>query len=222
MSVRKQPECDLRTRYPIYVEIGLITALAVLIAAFRLDWTTGNDFDIVVPEQEQIEIEEVAQTEQIEQPPPPPRPPVPIEVPNDEALEDDVLNLDASLDLDAPAANVPPPPPTKEETADEPEPEFFYVVEEMPQPIGGMEAIYERAKNYPEVARRAGVEGTVTVQFLVDENGDVREAIVLRSVGAGLDELAVEAIVNTKFSPGRQRTRAVPVKMSLPIRFSLR
>lgn len=221
MPLRKQSHADLRGRYPIYVEIGLVAALAILIVAFRIDWSSENEFEIVMLDQEQIEIEEIMQTEQIEQPPPPPRPPIPIEVPNDEVLDDEALDLDASLDLDAPAPNTPPPPPP-EEPEEEPEPEFFMVVEEMPEPIGGMAAIYERANRYPEMARRAGVEGLVTVQFIVDVNGDVQNPVVLRGVGAGLDEVAMEAILNTKFKPGRQRNKPVPVKMSLPIRFALR
>ncbi|MEX0600289.1 MAG: energy transducer TonB [Rhodothermales bacterium] len=102
------------------------------------------------------------------------------------------------------------------------EPEIFVIVEEMPEPVGGMEAIYARANHYPEIARKAGVEGRVFVQFIVDENGDVRDAVVTRGVGAGLDEVALEAVTNTKFNPGRQRGKPVPVRMSLSIRFGLR
>ena len=47
---------------------------------------------------------------------------------------------------------------------------FFVVVERMPEPIGGMQAIYDRVK-YPEIARRAGIEGRVVLQFIVDETG---------------------------------------------------
>jgi protein TonB len=222
MSVRKTTRADLRRHYAIYVEVGLIAALSILIAAFRLDWSPDTDFDLVMSEQEQIEMEEVQQTQQIDQPPPPPRPPVPVEVPDDEVLDDEVLDLDASLDLDQPVASTPPPPPSDDSHEQEAEPEFFMAVEKMPEPIGGLEAIYQRANRYPEVARRAGVEGTVTVTFIVDVNGEVKDPVVLRGLGAGLDEIAVEAIVNTPFEPGRQRDRAVPVKMSIPITFVLR
>ena len=219
MSLRKQEKVDLRNKYPIYIEIGLIATLALLIVAFRVDWSPANDFEIVMAEQEQIKMEEIRQTTQIEQPPPPPKPPVPVEVPNDEVLEDDELDLDASLDLDEPIASTPPPPPAPEE--EEAEPEIFVIVEQMPELIGGLAAIQKQIK-YPEIAKKAGVEGRVIVQFIVDEQGGVVDPHVVRGIGAGCDEEAVRAVQQAKFEPGKQRGKAVKVKMSLPITFKLR
>lgn len=219
MALRKQEKVDLRNKYPIYIEIGLIATLALLIVAFRVDWSPGNDFEIVMSEQEQIKMEEIRQTTQIEQPPPPPKPPVPVEVPNDEVLEDDELDLDASLDLDEPIASTPPPPPAPEE--EEAEPEIFVIVEQMPELIGGLAAIQKQIK-YPEIAKKAGVEGRVIVQFIVDEQGSVVDPHVVRGIGAGCDEEAVRAVQQAKFEPGKQRGKAVKVKMSLPITFKLR
>lgn len=220
MALRKTDKADLRKRYPIYVEIGMIAALAVLIVAFRVDWTTDNNFQAIEQEQEIVQIEEIQQTQQIEQPPPPPKPPVPVEVPNDEILEDDFLDLDASLDLDAPTQAPPPPPPADDEPEEE-EPEIFVIVEEMPELVGGLAAIQSQIR-YPEIARKAGVEGRVFVQFVVDENGNVVDPVVTRGLGAGLDEEAIRAVSNAKFTPGKQRGQPVRVKMSLPITFKLR
>jgi periplasmic protein TonB len=220
MALRKTEDADLRRRYPIYVEIGMIAALAVLIVAFRVDWATQSSFDIIDQEQEIVEIEEILQTQQIEQPPPPPRPPVPIEVPNEEILEDDFLDLDATLDLDAPTAAPPPPPPPREEPRAA-EPEIFVIVEEMPELVGGLASIQSQIR-YPEVARRAGVEGRVFVQFVVDEEGRVVDPVVTRGLGAGLDEEAIRAVSNARFTPGKQRGQPVRVRMSLPITFRLR
>ncbi|MXW65316.1 MAG: energy transducer TonB [Bacteroidetes bacterium SB0668_bin_1] len=165
-------------------------------------------------------MEEIQQTQQIEEPPPPPKPPVPVEVPNDEILEDDILDLDASLDLDAPAAALPPPPAPEEEEEDEPE--IFLIVEQMPELIGGYASIVSEVK-YPEIARRAGVEGRVTVQFVVNEQGNVQDVVVKPGygIGAGCDEEAIRVVSQAKFTPGKQRGRAVPVRMSLPINFKL-
>lgn len=219
MALRKEEKYDLRNKYPLYIEVGLIATLGILILAFRVDWSPDNDFDIVMPEQEQINMEEILQTTQIEQPPPPPKPPVPVEVPNDEVLEDEALDLDASLDLDAPISNEPPPPPPAEEEVEE-EPEIFVIVEEMPELIGGLSGIQSKIK-YPEIARKAGVEGRVIVQFVVDENGNVQDPAVVRGIGAGCDQEAVRAVSQAKFTPGKQRGNAVKVKMSLPITFRL-
>ena len=218
MALHKEDKYNLKNRYTLYMEAGLIVTLGILIVAFRADWSNKSDFEIVLPEQEQISMEEIQQTEQIEQPPPPPRPPVPVEVPNDEILDDDVLDLDASLDLDAPVVLPPPPAPVEEE---EEEPEIFIIVEQMPELIGGQAAISNETK-YPEIARKAGVEGRVFLQFTVNEQGNVQDVVVTRGIGAGCDEEAERVVNLMKFTPGKQRGKAVKVRMSLPITFKLK
>ena len=100
MALKKTEKANLRQRYPMYVQLGLIGALALLILAFKLDLRGNETMEIIMPEQEVVQMEEIQQTKQIVKPPPPPRPPVPVEVPDDEILEDDELDLDASLDID--------------------------------------------------------------------------------------------------------------------------
>ena len=171
-------------------------------------------------EQEVVQMEEILQTKQIQKPPPPPRPPVPVEVPNDEVLEDDDLDLDASLDIDEPLTALPPPPPA-EEKEEEPETEIFQIVEDKPELIGGLSGLAAKIK-YPEIARKAGVEGKVFVEFIVNEQGNVYNATIARGIGAGCDQEALRVISEAKFTPGRQRGKAVKVRMTLPIQFKLR
>jgi len=199
----------------------MIAALLLLILAFRTNLEGGEGMEITQIEQEVVQMEDIVQTEQIQKPPPPPRPPVPVEVPNDEIIEDDDLDLDASLDIDEPLSNLPPPPPPEEDVEEEPEPEIFVVVEEMPDLIGGLGEIQKKIR-YPEIARKAGVEGRVIIQFVVDESGNVLEPAVVRGIGAGCDEEALRVVREAKFKPGKQRGKAVKVKMSLPITFKLR
>ena len=217
MALRKTDKADLRQRYPLFVEIGMVITLVILIIAFRLDMTVDDSFEVTLVEQEVVQMEEIQQTEQIEKPPPPPRPPIPVEVPNDEVLEDDELDLDAFLDLDE-VVDIPPPPPAVKE---EPEPEIFVIVEEPPQLIGGIAGLQARIK-YPEMAKKAGVEGRVFLQFIVDEKGNVTDAVVTRGIGAGCDEEALRAIVLAKFTPGKQRGKAVKVKFSMSVVFKLK
>jgi protein TonB len=219
MALRKTEKADLRTRYPLYVEIGLALTLLLLVVAFRLDLTVKDSFDVQLAQQEIVQMEEITQTQQVEKPPPPPRPPVPVEVPNDEVLEDDELDLDVFLDLDQAPDLPPPPPPAAVE--EDPEPEIFMIVEEMPELIGGLPGLQKRIQ-YPEIAKKAGVEGKVFLMFVVDENGNVVDPIVTRGIGAGCDEAALKAILDAKFKPGKQRGQAVKVKMSLPVTFRLR
>jgi len=114
-----------------------------------------------------------------------------------------------------PAPRTPLPPlPTDDE---EPTPVF---VEEMPELIGGLAAL-QRKIRYPVIARKAGVEGRVILQFIIDEQGRVSESKVVRGIGGGCDEEALRAFQTMHFRPGKQRGKPVKVKMSLPITFRL-
>jgi len=221
MPLNKNGHADLRKRYPLFVEIGLLASLTLLIVAFRMDFAVSPPEEIDLDPQETIAMEEIDQTEQIEEPPPPERPPVPVAVPDETALDNEDLDLDVTLDLNEDISNVLGPPPEEEEEEPTNEPEVFIIVEERPAPIGGMAALQRRVE-YPDMARRAGVEGTVSIQFVVDEEGNVHDPVVVKSLGAGCDEAAMKAILATKFTPGSNRGNPVKVKMVLPVRFRLR
>ncbi len=215
---RKKPKANLHKYYMINLQIGFIVTLVLLITLFRINLQASGEFQITEEEQEIIEMEEIIQTEQEVTPPPPPRPPSPEPVPDDEIIEDQFFDLDTEIDLDAPMDMPPPPPPADDE--EEEEPEVFTIVEDMPELIGGMQAIYEHLR-YPEIARKAGIEGRVVVQFIIDEEGNVVDPVVVRGIGGGCDEAAIEAVKKVQFTPGRQRGRAVRVRYSLPITFRL-
>lgn len=215
--LQKNPDADLRNDYQITLQSTLIVALLTAIVAFNVNFDFGEGFEIVEITRDELELEEIIQTEIIETPPPPPRPPVPIEVPDDAIIDDEMLDFDAFLDMDA-GFDLPPPPPPMEE---DDEPEFFVVVENMPEMIGGQQALYNVLR-YPDIARRAGIEGRVIIQFIVDEQGIVRDPRVVRSAGGGgLDEAAIEAIQRVRFTPGMQRGRPVRVQMTQPVIFRL-
>ncbi|MGM0738742.1 MAG: TonB family protein, partial [Bacteroidota bacterium] len=105
-------------------------------------------------------------------------------------------------------------------TPDTEQEEVFRVIESMPEPVGGMTAIFENL-SYPETARRAGIEGRVIVQFTVDEEGNIHDPEVLRGIGGGCDEAAIAAIKAVEWRVGTQRGEAVSTRFSLPITFRL-
>jgi protein TonB len=215
MLERKKPEADLRKSYTVYMQVGLVITLGIMILLFKVEFKSESQMIIQTVEQETVKMEEIEQTRQDVKPPPPPRPPVPVEVPNDEVIEEEILDLDAELDLDAPIDLPPPPPPAEEE-----EPDVFVVVEKRPEIKGGMKELYKYIQ-YPEIARKAGIEGRVILEFVVDERGKVSNIKVLRSVGGGLDEAAISAVQKVKFTPGMQRGRPVKVRYTLPVTFKL-
>jgi TonB family protein len=98
--------------------------------------------------------------------------------------------------------------------------EYFVAVETMPEIIGGFASIQEKIV-YPEIAKRAGIEGKVYILAFIDENGNVASARIIKGIGAGCDEAALEAVKQTKFIPGRQRSKPVKVQVTVPIVFKL-
>jgi TonB family protein len=97
----------------------------------------------------------------------------------------------------------------------------FYVDEEAPVLIGGLGGLAALIV-YPEEARRASVEGTVYVEFVVDETGAVVDPVVTHSPDASLSEEAVRVVRGARFEPGRIRGEPVANRYTLPIRFALR
>jgi protein TonB len=223
MALDKKDGANLRKRYPLFVEGGLILALLVLIAAFRFTWDSGQKKTFDMNEQETVDIKEVQQTQQKKKPPPPPRPPVPIEKPDDEVLENEDLDFDSSLDLDETLTKTtereaPPEPDEGEEEKEEVVP--FAVIEEKPQMVGGRKALYEEV-SYPDFAKRANITGTVYLQFTVQKDGSLTDMEVLRSPHESLSKEAIRSVKAMEFKPGKQRKEPVKTRMSQRVTFEL-
>ncbi|GAB6282359.1 MAG: energy transducer TonB [Ignavibacterium sp.] len=218
MPIMKTEKADLRSKYRRTVEVGLIIALAVMIVAFRFFPKMEQGEVKTEGPQELFTVEDIQSTKQENRPPPPPKPPIPIEAPSDAVLEDIEIGsteIDITQEIEA-----PPPPPKEEKKIVEEEPQYFVAVEEMPEPIGGIQAIQSKIV-YPEIAKRAGVEGKVYVLAFVDESGNVTKVTLTKGIGAGCDEAAMDAVRKTKFKPGKQRGKSVKVQVQIPVVFKL-
>ncbi|TPE45209.1 energy transducer TonB [Pontibacter mangrovi] len=130
---------------------------------------------------------------------------------------------------DVPNVSLTEAPPTGlEGTGTEPSTsnEPFYNVEQMPQFKNGTKALMEylsRKMRYPREAERNGVEGTVVVTFVVGVNGEISDVQVIKGLGYGTEEEAKRVVEQMpRWEPGRQNGRNVPVRFTLPIRFSIR
>ena len=134
------------------------------------------------------------------------------------------LSIVACSDSITPGASVEPGPAQTSDAATAPSGEVagevFVVVEDKPKLMGGMEALSAEVQ-YPEFAKKAGIQGRVFVRFVVDKNGDVRAPEITRGVHELLDQEALRAVQQMEFEPGRQRGQAVNVQMALPITFRL-
>ncbi len=215
MPSLKNPKADLRKVYYRTFEISLILSLVSIIAAFKFSPPASETKFLSEGTQEIIKIEDIENTVQKPDVPPPPKAPQIIAATVDDIADD--IFLDDISDIEP--VRLPDKPPAQPKIIDDNR--IFEVVEEMPEPIGGIKAIQENV-HYTEIARRAGVEGTVYIQARVNKQGSVVDATVLKGLGAGLDDEALNAVLSTKFIPGKQRGKPVNVQIVIPIKFVLR
>lgn len=90
----------------------------------------------------------------------------------------------------------------------------------MPDIAGGIGAYYIRI-DYPEEARRKGIQGRLVLLFVVEPDGSTSNVEVLQPLHPLCDSAAVRALRRTSFVPGQQAGRPVRVRMRLPVRFEL-
>lgn len=216
----KNPKANLKHYYNLFLEAGLIVALVILLVLFKMPFSPQNSEHFQEQQQQTVKMKDIVQTQQQKTPPPPPTPQTPQPVPNDEVINDQPVNLNSELNLNAPL-KVPPPPPSANSDKDKNKNKIFVAVQHMPKLRGGLANLQRKIK-YPDLARKAGIEGTVYVQFVVDEHGNVTNAHVIRGIGGGCDKEALRVVKQAKFQPGLQRGRPVKVRFSLPIVFRLR
>ncbi len=103
--------------------------------------------------------------------------------------------------------------------------EIFDVTEVMPVPPDGMDGwnTYLRENlELPQDARSLGIEGTVIISFVVNSDGSVSNVELLRGIGGGADEAALEVVKNSPdWTPAMQKGKVVNSRMRLPVRFKL-
>jgi len=218
MIIRQNPDVSLKLKYPLVLRVSLVFSLTLMIMLFALIPRPGQGER--TQREIRIEIETVdipVVEQQIEAAKPPSRPSIPIEVENDDLLDD--VTIEMNTDISSYEAwDAPPPPPEEDQGGPRVR---FIPYDEPPEPIGGFAAI-QRNVIYPEIAQEAGNEGTVVVQAFVNEFGKVTDCVILKGVpNTGLDEAAIDAIKKTKFKPAKQRDRNVGVYISIPVIFKL-
>jgi periplasmic protein TonB len=98
--------------------------------------------------------------------------------------------------------------------------------EEMPKFPGGeteLRKFFTQHLVYPEIAKRAEVEGKVILSFIVDKNGNIIDVEVAKSIGAGCDEEAMRVLnIMPRWIPGKQNGNPVFTRINIPVVFKLR
>jgi protein TonB len=195
----------LKARHTEFLCIGLLAAVIIHALAFAF-WPEYVP-RIYQPRQAIFKMIPVPEVPEIPPRPPEVKPPErPMEIaPSDDADEDDTIapNLFDSL-KDMPA--LPPPPPVTQD---------FFAFDREPRLVTAVKP------EYPDIARKAGVEGRVVVWVIIDEEGRVISAEIAASDAPILNPASLEAAYKHRFEPAYQREVPVKAKISLRFRFVL-
>ena len=226
MELKKNKKYDLEHKRPVFFGIGMIVALSLTIVAF--EWKSPVDpvLDADPPIEEPWFIKEEPKVTKHDIPEMP-KPKVEKQVVSAAIEIKEVKELTKAVEIDDPIIDdeiedlITGETQAPEVVPDAP----FERVEDMPEFPGGDAAlltfIAENIK-YPKAAQRIGVEGRVTLSFVIDEQGAITNIEVLKGIGAGCDEEAVRVLkLLPNYSPGKQMGIPVKVKMMIPVHFRL-
>lgn len=226
MKTKKSEKADLERKRALFFTISLVVSLGLVFAAFS--WKTpvekamildGPEFD--VPDDFEIPLTKEEKKEEA--------PPVftvdVIELVDDlTEIEDEKLDIfnsevtDEGVDVNS-LINLQNNSKNVEEDI------IHSFVDEMPEFPGGMKALLSFIGNsvkYPTIAQETGVKGKVIVSFVINKDGHVSDASVIRSIDTALDKEALRVVnMMPAWRPGRQAGKAVRVSYVVPINFVL-
>jgi protein TonB len=197
---------DLKERTPYYLKVSIFaTLIGLIIACLIVPNTAPKPYkrrsDVVV-----TQIELPPQLKQLEEPPPPPKPEMPVAAESEEDVEASTIDRTDFSGFE----KAPPVPQASEVFA-------FWAVEEKPVLIQK----YFRSPDYPDFARKAEIEGRVTLELVLDTTGCVIDIKILKSLHELLDQAAVKAARGWRYTPARQRDKAVRVRVTQTVNFNL-
>lgn len=229
MEIKKSEKASLENKRLLFVEIGFVAALLVVLGAFSYS-SRDKKVAALADVKQDVDVEEMVPITQETPPPPPEIAKIPIlsdqiDIVDDEIkIEDDFLSLEDDKSLGVEIMDYVEG--VQEEVVEE-EAIPFQLVEEKPKFQGGDANTFSKWVNsrivYPEIAKENGVQGRVTLQFVVNADGTVSNVKVLRGVDSSLDKEAVRVVSSSpKWTPGRQRDRAVKVTYTFPVIFQLK
>lgn len=200
---------------------ALLGALALTLGVFLvlpLTQMVSGRREAVIPLR-QADLTQVEEPQKTEEPPPPPVEDTPPEPPPSLADAPRPLNLNVSLDvaLGSGGAMAAGFTAFQDSLAQAAGLDAFSVADLEKRP----ELIAAVPPNYPEALRKGKVEGTVTLVFVLDENGRVEDPRVESSTHQEFEPAALEAIRRWKYKPGLKDGQAVRTYLKQPIRFQL-
>lgn len=222
MENKKNSRADLQNKKGLFFQLGLAAALVLMIVVFSVNSEKKVASIAFVPSV--IDVEPIPPTRD-------PQKPEQVKARNNQVIADimRIVRDDARIDVE-PAIfefgnDIPEwRPQPKADKPDDTDPQYF--AEIMPKFQGGDLAafrawVFERLR-YPQPALEAGVEGKVTLSFVIERDGTLSNIEVLQSIDQSLADEAIRVLkTSPKWTPGMQNTAKVRVKYSLPVEFKL-
>lgn len=229
MEAKKSEKANLENKKGLFLELGLIVALAIVIYAFEFKSYDKQEEDKQLTEAVSQVEEMVIQTQQ-EEPPEPPKQevelsPTEFEIVDDNAVIEDEFKLQDFENVTDGSLLTNTVEIKQELPEEEEEQPIFKVVEQQASFPGGPTKLYEYlAKNikYPQQARETGTQGKVYLTFVVERDGSITDIKILRDIGSGCGEEAIRVVKSMpKWQPAKQRGKVVRQQFNLPVNFSL-
>jgi len=226
MKTKKSKRADLEKKKFLFFQTGCVIALALTLAAFEWPSKSSIALNIPIDTSKEIPYDEIPITkpEDIKPPPPPPIPAV-AEIINihtndtKDIVENPDIFKDVGIDI------IPELLKNKvEEEVDEVI--DFMLIEEKPSFMGGNHNDFARwvfqNVRYPELAIENRIQGRVFLQFIIDEEGFIRDIEVIRGADPLLNREAVRIVSSSpQWSPGKQRNKPTKVRFTFPVTFKL-
>lgn len=226
MNSTEKPKNGLEKLRGIFFQIGLFVSTSLTFIAF--EWTTPVYVaDLPTPD---VEIEGDFELPPVTYSSVPKKPEVKMPVLKVNPTQFNIVKIDPINPSPNPETFKDPDPVfdpnwIKPEVV-EPDPAPTAAPEVMPEFIGGDGKLYEylsETTKYPELAKTAGIQGKVFVQFIVDKNGKVKNVKILHGINSLLDNEALRVVAAMPdWKPGKQHGKPVPVIYNLPISFKLK
>lgn len=227
MELKKTPKADLENKKVLFFEIGVVLALALTFVGF--EWKSYDKQKDLSGLIEKVNIEEeiipITRQEIKVAPPPPPAPTTVLNIVDNSTEVTTDLNINSEADENTVVEEYTAPVVEQKEEQNVEELEIFTVVEENPGFPGGEEGRYKFLQEnlkYPQIAKESGISGKVFVQFVVERNGSITDIKVIKGIGGGCDEEAIRVVkAMPKWTPGKQRGKAVRTQFIMPLNFVL-
>jgi len=200
----------LKKEYQKYLKLGITISLLMHLFLFHSSKRFTEPVIKKPVDEFKFDTVEFAPATKQKQKPAPLPPTIPIA-----GEKESLPELDPDIFFPPDINEIKPPPPPAPSLFNQ-----FIKVEEPAEPIGGYSAVLKHL-TYPEVARKAEIEGQVKIAVLIDKFGNVIDTKIEKSLPGGCDDAAIAAIKSVKWKPAMQRDEPVQVVMHIPIHFKL-